>query len=197
VTFTEKASVVEGPDAGGSSGDWSLGAEDLKLLRLAAAGDGRAFHRLVDGHADRLFRIAVSLVGNSADAEDVVQETFIAALKGARGFEERASVKTWLTRILVTQAALQRRVKKRRREGPLGENVASASREGASDAALDLKDVLEQLSAEHRQVLVLREYERMSYDDIAEVLGVPRGTVESRLHRARIELREKLGSYRP
>jgi RNA polymerase sigma-70 factor (ECF subfamily) len=62
---------------------------------------------------------------------------------------------------------------------------------------MDLHAALQQLSTEHRQVLVLREFEQMSYEEMADVLGVPRGTVESRLHRARAELREKLKSYLP
>src|SRR5207302_7695719 len=85
---TEMSSVAESSSPEATS--------DIDLLRQAAAGDGRAFHRLVDRHADRLFRLSVSLVGNSSDAEDVVQETFAGAFKGLRQFEGRASVKTWL-----------------------------------------------------------------------------------------------------
>src|SRR4051794_33881789 len=92
---TEMPSVAESSSPEATS--------DIDLLRQAAAGDGRAFHLLVDRHADRLFRLSVSLIGNSSDAEDVVQETFAGAFKGLRQFEGRASVKTWLTRILFTQ----------------------------------------------------------------------------------------------
>jgi RNA polymerase sigma-70 factor (ECF subfamily) len=65
------------------------------------------------------------------------------------------------------------------------------------DASIDVDAAMQRLSPEHRQVLVLREFEQMSYDEIAEVLGVPRGTVESRLHRARSEMKEKLKAYLP
>jgi RNA polymerase sigma-70 factor (ECF subfamily) len=150
---------------------------------------------LLDRHSDRLFRLAYSLVGNSADAHDVVQETWAGAYRGLGGFEGRASVATWLTRILVLQAAKWRRDHKRRFE-PLGSG--GVSREGGAaevERRMDVRAALEQLTAEHREVLVLREYEQMSYEEMAEALGVPRGTVESRLHRARAELKEKLKAY--
>jgi RNA polymerase sigma-70 factor (ECF subfamily) len=175
-------------------------ASDVDLLRQAAGGDGTAFHVLVDRHAQRLYRLSVSLVGNASDAEDVLQEAFAGAFKGLRQFEGRASVKTWLTRILFTQAAKWRRDKKRRDFRPL---EAAGDEAGASvgdetfgvGAKIDLHAALERLSEEHREVLLLREFEGMAYEEIADVLGVPRGTVESRLHRARNELREKLKSY--
>jgi RNA polymerase sigma-70 factor, ECF subfamily len=171
--------------------------QDIALLNRAAAGDSEAFHGLIDRHAPDLYRLAVRLLGNTTDAEDVLQETWVGAFKGLRRFEERASVKTWLTRILVTQAALWRRQHARR----LARSDDAAGRVTESDAAkdvamkIDLDAALHQLSDEHREVLVLREFEQMSYEEMAESLGVPRGTVESRLHRARGELREKLKGY--
>ena len=170
-------------------------ADDIELLRRARDGDSGAFHALVDRHAQRLYRLAVSLVGNAVDAEDVLQEAFIGAFRGLKGFEGRASVKTWLTRILVIQAAQFRRSRKRKRTEAMPENIAAASK--SAEAGMDVAAALADLSAEHRQVLVLREYERMSYEEIAEVLDVPRGTVESRLYRARGELRQRLKSYLP
>jgi RNA polymerase sigma-70 factor, ECF subfamily len=167
-------------------------ADDIELLHRSA-DDPRAFHALVDRHAQRLYRLAVYLVGNASDAEDVLQETFIGAFRGLGSFEGRSSVKTWLTRILVTQAARWRRG--RRGARPMDESIAAAV--ASPDAGLDVKEAMRRLSPEHRQVLVLREFDGMSYEEMAEVLGVPRGTVESRLHRARSELREKLKAYLP
>ena len=172
-------------------------ANDVELLRKAAAGDGRAFHLLVDRHAQRMYRLAVSLVGNATDAEDVVQEAFAGAFRGLSGFEGRAAVKTWLTRILFTQAAKWRRDRSRRVMGSM--DAAEQPMVGGGDESvgikIDLNAALLQLSPEHREVLLLREFEGMAYKEMAEVLGVPRGTIESRLHRARNELREKLASY--
>jgi RNA polymerase sigma-70 factor, ECF subfamily len=172
-------------------------ADDIDLMRRAAAGDARSFHALVDRHAQRLFRLAVSLVGNATDAEDVLQETFIGAFKGLRSFEGRASVRTWLTRILVTQAARWHRDRRRSRTQQMDESITTSGGGAGSDASMDVNAAMQRLSPEHRQVLALREFEQMSYEEIAEVLGVPRGTVESRLHRARSEMREKLKAYLP
>jgi len=178
--------------------------EDLLLLRRAGAGDGRAFHKLVDRHSGRLFGLAYSLLGNSADAEDVVQEAFAGAFKGISGFEGRSSVATWLTRILVLQAAKWRRDQSRPAEKAAGESLAGfpaggrlgkESGAGAVERRLDLQAALNELSPEHKEVLILREFEGHSYEEIAQLLGVPRGTVESRLHRARGELRTRLKEY--
>jgi RNA polymerase sigma-70 factor (ECF subfamily) len=177
-------------------------ADDAGLLRKAAAGDGSAFHALLDRHMDRLYRLAVSLIGNAADAEDLLQETFAGAYRGLDRFEGRSSVGTWLTRILVMQAARFRRGRRRKQmisidaPGFSGEPGSPSATSGV-DARIDIQAALLQLSPAHREVLVLREFEQMSYEKIAEVLGVPQGTVESRLHRARAELREKLSAYLP
>jgi RNA polymerase sigma-70 factor (ECF subfamily) len=173
--------------------------EDVQLLRQSVAGDGRAFHALVDRHADRLYRLAVSLVGSPADAEDVLQEAFTGAYRGLSGFQQRASVKTWLTRILVTQAAKWRRDRKR----PVvtgAEELDDAGTPGGAgivESKLDVHAAVARLTPEHREVIVLREFEQLSYEEIAQALDVPRGTVESRLHRARAELRELLKAYLP
>ena len=153
----------------------------------------------MDRHSDRLYRLAVTLVGNAADAEDVLQETLVGAYRGMGRFEGRSSVKTWLTKILWVQSAKMRRQKRRRSSESLV-SAADLSVEGGErgvENQIDLAAALKQLSREHRDVLVLREYEQMSYEEIAAVLEVPRGTVESRLHRARGELRGILKSFLP
>jgi RNA polymerase sigma-70 factor, ECF subfamily len=188
-------STMETPRVEGTNPE----ATDVQLLRRAAAGDAKAFHQLVDRHADRMYRLAVSMVGNAFDAEDVLQETFAGAFKGLSRFEERASVKTWLTRILMTQAAILRRDRKRRSQPPPADEARSvtAGEAGLVGAKIDVHAAIALLSDEHREVLLLREFEQMSYEEIANVLGVPRGTVESRLHRARAELKDLLKAYLP
>ena len=181
------------------NGDDETQLADGELLKQAAGGNRQAFHQLMDRHGDRLYRIAKSLVGNAADAEDVVQETFIGAFRGAGKFEGRSSVKSWLTRIAITQAAKFWRSRKGKRDLPLDtQRLAGADSSANSvDAKLDLQWCLQQLSAEHREVLVLREMDGMPYGEMAEVLNVPRGTIESRLFRARAELKKKLRDYTP
>jgi RNA polymerase sigma-70 factor (ECF subfamily) len=178
---------------------------DQDLLKLSIDGDSRAFHVLVDRHAAELFRLAMSLSRNRAEAEDIVQETLIGAFRGMRKFDGRASVKTWLKRILVRQAARAwHRAKPSRQAASLDSLPADAPSTPAAsvgsattrvDSKIDVAAILKTLSPEYRQILVLREFEQLSYAEIAELLDVPQGTVESRLHRARAEVRARLGSY--
>jgi RNA polymerase sigma-70 factor (ECF subfamily) len=172
-------------------------SDDLELLRRARRGDGTAFHALVDRYARLMYGLAYSMLNDSADAEDVVQETFAGAFRALSKFEERSSVKTWLSRILMNQVAMHRRDRRGNDDrATSGQSLDEIEAAGAGvDARLDLQSMLQTLSDEHRQVLVLRELQQMSYDEIAGVLSVPRGTVESRLFRARAELRKKLGDY--
>lgn len=174
---------------------------DLDLVRRARCGDDAALHGLVDRHAGRLYGLAVSLVGNKADAEDVVQDTFAGALRGLRGFRGHASVKTWLTRILIRRVARFRRWRRLRRTEPIEAVLEAAADAGVTaeraDMRLDVAAVLARLSEEHRTVVVLREMRGMSYAEIADVLRVPRGTIESRLFRARQRLKELLRDYVP
>ncbi|HUS46692.1 MAG TPA: sigma-70 family RNA polymerase sigma factor [Phycisphaerae bacterium] len=183
----------------------SRGASDAELVRRARRGDDAAFHVLVDRHGGRLYALGLRLAGNAVDAEDVVQDTFVGAFRGLRGFRGHASVKTWLTRILMNRVARLHRSRRRRRaelvglviEG-MGEAAGgAATAEVRADIRMDVAAVLAGLAEDYRTVIVLRELQHMSYNEIADVLCVPRGTVESRLFRARQKLRELLGDYRP
>jgi RNA polymerase sigma-70 factor (ECF subfamily) len=179
---------------------------DADLLRRAARGDDLAFQALVKRHAKYMFALAYSLVGSSADAEDVVQESLTGIYKGMGKFEGRASVRHWLGRIVFRQAArfLNSRGPVRLAsldeigpEDPRGMDPALAVESAgvAVDRRLDIETLLAKLNSAHRQVIVLRELHGLGYEEIAGVLGVPRGTVESRLSRARAELAEMIRKY--
>ena len=182
-----------------------MGSTDLDLLHRARWGENAAFHELIDRHGAALFRLAFLLVGSESDAEDVVQETLLGAFRNLKTFKGHASVKTWLTRILARQAAMQRRKRARWRmvslEGAGDEagspRPVSDAESGArqADARLDVQAVLGAVSPEHRQVILLREFEGMSYREISDVLDVPCGTVESRLFRARQQLKSLFEGY--
>jgi len=148
---------------------------------------------MVDRYANEMFRLAVSLVGNAADAEDVLQETFAGAFQAMPDFEGRSSVRTWLSRILVKQAAKWCRRRKVRRTVVLDASAPGPSAE--QGLRMDVLGTLDTLTPEHREVIALREFQGMTYDEMAEVLAVPRGTVESRLFRARQELKDRLKAY--
>ena len=177
------------------------GPGDSEIVRRLRAGEAAAFHELVDRLGPALFGLAISLVGNAADAEDIVQEAFSGAFRGLHTFRGDSSVKTWLTRILVRQAAGHFRGRKRsirlveaRASMP---SQAGDSAGSAADIRMDVRAAVARLSPEHREVVVLREFEGLSYEEIAQVLDVPRGTVESRLFRARRQMQELLGDYLP
>lgn len=170
--------------------------DDAELIRRIARGDEAAFRALVDRHATYLHGIAYSLTNNRADAEDVVQETFVAVLNST--FRGESQVRTWLVQILVRRVAMLRRTKRRRPVERLEESptpAAHAADVAGTEARLDLATMLERLSPEHREVIVLREVQGLSYEEMAAALQVPRGTIESRLHRARNELRERFRGY--
>jgi RNA polymerase sigma-70 factor, ECF subfamily len=176
-----------------------LDRDDAELVTRARRGDHAAFHQLVERHAQAMFALAWSLVGNRMDAEDLVQEAFSGAFRGLSGFRGQSSVKTWLSRIVVRQAAGHLKRRKRSidllRSRPAAAPESGSPSERSVDARLDVHAAIRALSPEHRGVMVLREIQGLSYDEIAEVLGVPRGTVESRLFRARRAMQELLKEY--
>lgn len=177
---------------------------DAALLARIRRGDAAAFEELVEQNGRSLYRLALGMLGNEADAEDAVQETLAGAFEGIGRFRGEASIRTWLARILVRQAARVRR-KKRSGIGTIlrlwggqldeGQHPAGPSPAGQVERQMDVTAMLQSLSEEHRAVMVLREFEGMSYDEMAAALGVPRGTVESRLHRARQELKRRFEGY--
>ncbi len=184
-------SEQEQPKAAGEPLSPEANAAFLRRLRK---GDEAAYHELVDRFSQPLFRIAYSMVGNSADAEDVVQETFTAAFAGLERFRGESSLKTWLVQILVRQSARLQRSRSRRRTMRIdASEPAVVDSAMAADSKMDVTEMLQTLSPEHREVIVLRELQSMSYEEMSETLKIPRGTVESRLHRARSELRQKFG----
>ena len=176
---------------------------DLTLLQGARAGDDVAFETLMGRHTARLHRLAYSLIGNDSDADDVLQETFIGALKGLKSFRTESSVKTWFTRILINQVARHRRYwrvrSNMRQMGEDSEAILSGlpPKKGPNsmELRLDIAEMLQTLSPEHRVIIALREMDGLAYDEIAAILDVPVGTVESRLFRARQELRGRLKVY--
>jgi RNA polymerase sigma-70 factor (ECF subfamily) len=157
----------------------------------------------VERHSQDLFRLARGFSSNAADAEDAVQDTLISAFRWIGGFDGRSSLLTWMSRILIRRAGKLAKARARRNavsldqipEGP-GRDVKRTNDSAGHDLRLDLAAVLPTLAVGFREVIVLREMRGLSYGEIAAVLKIPQGTVESRIHRARIELRRLLCAYR-
>lgn len=183
----------------------SLGAGDpddpqRQLLARIAAGQTVAFDQLVQLHASRLYALAYVMLKNRHDAQDAVQETFLAVFEGASKFAGKASVKTWITRILIKRIA---RVRRHRQWGRLifmtrDESLDMAPKNTQpehADIQIDTLQAIAELKEEFRSVVMLRELQGFSYAQIAEILDLPVGTVESRLHRGRTQLKDKLADY--
>ncbi|HVE14766.1 MAG TPA: sigma-70 family RNA polymerase sigma factor [Elusimicrobiota bacterium] len=157
-------------------------------------------------HLDRVYTLALRLAGNPADAWDLAQDAMLKALKGLPAFRGDAALDTWLFRITVNAwknrnaSASWRWWERRVSLDPLGEEgsvpkLAEPGPEGALEADESrraLEAALAALAPEDRAALVLRELENKSYQEIVEILGIPMGTVKSRLHRARLELARAL-----
>ncbi len=169
--------------------------------RLISALKGRipgAAQELVNAYGDRLLRSAFSLCGNETDAQDIVQETFLQAIRSVHRFQGRSTVYTWLHSILLNLTRHYHRDRKRivyddelvGREVSLPEE--HPNRLDTGTASLALLEALRRLSAAHREVLVLRYYENMKIHEIARHLGISKGTVKSRLHYAIREMQKLL-----
>ncbi len=164
---------------------------DEALLWSIGQADRAAFQELYDRHADRVYRFALSFVRSGPLAEEVLQETMLAVWKQAEKFRGNSKATTWILGIARNQAhGLLRREKKGERLPDDPTHEADPAEQAEIDVRV--KQALETLSAEHREALHLVFYEEMSLADAAAVLGVPEGTVKSRLFYARKALAKEL-----
>jgi RNA polymerase sigma-70 factor (ECF subfamily) len=172
--------------------------DEQKLAEALRNQKPEAVQELVRAYGDRLLRSAFLLCGSETDAEDLVQETFLQAIRGVHRFGGRSTFYTWLHAILLNLSRHYHRERKRLvyddgvAEGAvvdLGESPLSSDLE-VSKGSLD--EALGRLSGPHREVLELRYYEELKISDIAERLGVSKGTVKSRLHYALAEMQKLL-----
>lgn len=162
-----------------------------EAIRQAAAGSREAMGRIVGEHYADVFRFCARRVGSDL-AEDAAQETFVTAQKAIKRFDQRSSLRTWLFGIAHNQCRNLSR--KRRFEITLDEAITEGNPESGAIQREALRAAMAKLSVEHRETVVLHEIEGLTYDEIATVLGVPSGTVKSRLHHAFLNLRQSLVS---
>ena len=182
-----------------------LAGPDPELVEKNHGGNELDFREIVDRYGNDLYRLALSLVGNPDDAEDILQETFLAGFERLEAFEGKSTVKTWLIGILLRKVARFHRYRKIRRTLSVhllgGADRTAFEEKTAGDPArkldrrMDIRKMLGTLSRKHREVVVLREVLGLSYLEIGEALEIPTGTVESRLFRARQVLRERFKEY--
>jgi RNA polymerase sigma factor (sigma-70 family) len=188
------------------------GPSDSELLERARQGDAAAFGSLIRRHDKHLYRIARSVLPDDQEAEDAVQETYIRAFTGLRDFRGAASLRTWLTRIVLNEA-----IRQRRRQRPMldldalqaaqeltrrpvhSSSLTARDRDPERAAAQNqirkmLEKAIDDLPAAFRVVFVMRDVEEISTGATAKLLGIREETVKTRLYRARRLLRESLGA---
>ena len=188
--------------------------EDRALIAQARAGDVGAFRRLVERHQRRAFALAVGLVRDENDAREIVQEAFVRVYRSLDGFEGSSTFYTWLYRI-VTNLSIDLLRRPGRRSSDLDEERFEAGEDGERgevdfpwmsryensdpadgvrrrEIAARLQAALDELPSYHRAVIVLREVDGLSYEEMAQSLGVSKGTIMSRLFHARQKLQRAL-----
>ena len=176
---------------------------EMELVRAAAGGDEAAFSELVRMYENKAYHLALRMCGNGEDASDVAQDAFLAAWRGLPSFRGESGFSTWLYR-LVSNAAIDhlRRTKHQRGSVSLDDeelnldtaDTAPGPQESAEGIELQqaVQDGLKQLGDDHRTVLVMREVQELSYEEISHALEIDLGTVKSRISRARNALRKIL-----
>lgn len=183
-------------------------AEDVRLMQLVAAGDTTAFERLVERHQALVAGTVARMLGSNSDVEDIAQQVFIRVWKSAARYVAKAKFTTWLLKIARNLVFNEMRRAKRHPHVPVqiepeaDEIPLKDEQTSAPDATLlesELQGAIERaiglLPDTQRMALVLRRYEELSYEEIADVLDLSVPAVKSLLFRARTELRERLKDY--
>ena len=179
--------------------------DDPEFLRRLRAGEVRAFEEMVTAYQHRVFGVAVRMLGNAAEAEEMAQEVFLRAHRALGDFRGEAKLSTWLytiaSRLCLTRLGSTERSLIRQGEESL---LRLPQATGGPDAALEQSELetalhraIAELPDDRRMVVVLRDLEGLSYEEIAAALDLELGTVRSRLHRARMDLKDKLERFLP
>jgi RNA polymerase sigma-70 factor (ECF subfamily) len=189
--------------------------DEADLIRRLQQRDEKAFVLCVRTYQDKIYGLIYRMLGNHAEAQDVAQEVFVTVFKSIDSFRGESKLSTWLYRIAANHCKnrikyLRRRAHKNTTDldsqtektlqnapgSTLGEGEAGPS-EALEGAQLELivQRAIEKLEEDHRLLLVLRDVEEMSYEEIMQVTGLPEGTVKSRLHRARQALKEEIARH--
>ena len=188
--------------------------DDHVLLIQAAAGDAAALEALMERYSARVYRLAYGITRSQGDAEEVVQDVFLQMVLKGTGFEGRAAVSSWIYRVTTNLSLNKRRGKRREVETSLEEFLpaykADGHREGerafvvsdwsslpdaqllSGESRRLLNEAIDRLPDHYRAVLVLKDVEELSNDEVAQIVGDSVAAVKTRLHRARMALREQL-----
>ena len=184
----------------------TLGTDEV-IVERALGGDAEAFGELVRRWERRIFALSYGMLGREEDARDATQETFLAAFRNLRGFRGEAKVSSWLHRIAVNQCLTRQRRAKVRSESALDEEADGADRFAApleqSPASVveerqrtaAVRRALNGLPVELRQIVVMKEFEELTFREIAEALELPLSTVKSRMYTGMKQLQLRLAKF--
>jgi RNA polymerase sigma-70 factor (ECF subfamily) len=185
---------------------------DEQIVRRALAGDGEAFGEIVRRWERPIFALSLGMLGSAEDARDATQETFLSAFRNLRGFRGDARVSSWLHRIAVNQCITRQRRRKVRAETALedgeqgqegsGELLAVPATEASPARVAESRErtaavrrAVGALPPELREVILMKEFEELTFQEIADALDIPLSTVKSRLYRALGQLRLRLEKH--
>ncbi len=177
-------------------------AQDAQLLARVVDGDREAFDQIMRNHEDRVFSVCLRIMGDRDNALDATQETFLTAFRKAEQFKGDSAFGTWIYRIAVNTCYDQLRRQKRRRADPIPDHLdpTDFSAEDEVDSAALRPEIQQALSAipeDFRTAVILSDIEGLALPDVARILGVPVGTVKSRVFRGRRLLAAELGNQNP
>jgi RNA polymerase sigma-70 factor (ECF subfamily) len=162
----------------------------FNIIKEAKQGSKEAFTTLMQRYKDHVYRFAYGMLGDAMEAEDVSQETFIKAYYSLSKLENEAAFGSWLTQIL-SNICYDRYKKKKMTFIELNDQVYQ-NKTDQQQLRLTLAEAIENLSLEHREVIILKDVQGYSYDEISEIIKIPLGTVKSRINAARLHLRKEL-----
>jgi len=189
-----------------------MSISERMLLGRLVKRDEEAFNEVVRSYGDRVYNLVLRLVGSPSEAEDIAQEVFVTVFKSIESYRGEAKLSTWILRIAANHSKNRIKYLARRRTSGQelrdGTDATEMADEGTAPAQahFDAPDVvleaaeterlmqaaIAKLDEEQRLLVILRDVEEMSYDEIVEITGLPEGTVKSRLHRARMALKDML-----
>jgi RNA polymerase sigma-70 factor (ECF subfamily) len=206
----DRAPWVRVPQPDDPDGARSAAEDEARLIERLIARDERAFNALVRAYERRVFALVLRMIGNRAEAEDLAQEVFVQVFKAIGSFRGDSKLSTWIYRIAINLCKNRSKYLRVRHAGeqdeleavaervPLGQargaNVAQIERPDEMMAGKQVEHIVQQailqLEPSFRECLVLRDVEDLSYEEIGAITGLPEGTVKSRIHRARAQLKE-------
>jgi RNA polymerase sigma-70 factor (ECF subfamily) len=185
----------------------TLGSDEI-IVERALTGDAEAFGEIVRRWERRIFALTYGMLGREEDARDATQETFLAAFRNLRGFRGEAKVSSWLHRIAVNQCISRQRRSKVRSEAALDDEEEKHARSFATSVSysparvaegrqetLAVRRAIKSLPVELRQVVVMKEFEELTFREIADALDLPLSTVKSRLYTALKQLQMRLQKF--